>query len=180
LAGLIALFPELITVIPKYQKWAPVFVPLVFLSVNAAIAAFSTQLTNLLTSVGRIKTTLKLMVMWTSLSWVILPLLSKKWGISGAAVGYALVSLSSFVILYITKKILNWSIFNSIIKPLLASWVMGIILYLVKNIFPYNIYSFVLLVVFGIVTYSIMLYLLVGASLVEDVKKTIASIFSKK
>lgn len=180
LAGLIALFPELIVVIPKYQKWAPVFIPLAFLSVNAAIAAFSTQLTNLLTSVGRIKTTLKLMVMWTSLSWVVLPLLSRKWGISGAAIGYALVSISSFVILYITKKILNWSIFNSIVKPFLASSVMGIVLYLTKEILPYNIYSFVLLVVLGIVIYGILLYLLVGASLVEDVKKTIASIFSKK
>jgi len=180
LAGLIALFPELITVIPKYQKWAPVFVPLVFLSVNSAIAAFSTQLTNLLTSVGKIKTTLKLMVMWTSLSWLILPLLSRRWGISGAAVGYAIVGISSFIILYITKKVLNWSIFNSIIKPFLAALVMGCILYVAKNLLPYNLSSFVFLVFVGVLVYAGFLYLLVGGSLIDDVKKTIANIFSKK
>lgn len=176
LVGLLILFPVLITVIPKYQKWAPAFIPLIFLTLSASIAAFTTQLTNLLTSVGKIKITLKLMIMWTSLSWIFLPLLSRKWGINGAALGYAIVGISSFVVLYITKKILDWSIFNSIIKPALASLFMGVVFFAVRNNFGSSVFSLIILVLIGGIIYTSTLYLLVGRPLIDDVKRSVKSI----
>jgi teichuronic acid exporter len=179
LIGLISLFPILIYVIPKYQKWAPTFIPLIFLSYNSALAAVTTQLTNLLTSVGRIKTVLKLMIMWTSLSWIFLPFLSAKWGVNGTALGYAIVGSSSFIVFYILKKYINWSIINSAVKPLLASLLMGLVLFIAKGMLSYNILSFILLMLLGILIYAVSLYILIGSSLKEDVKKTITSVFSR-
>ncbi len=180
LIGVILLFPVLINVIPKYQKWIPAFIPLILISFNSGIAAVTTQLTNLLTSVGRIKTTLKLMVMWTSLSWIFLPFLSKKWGVNGAALGYAIVAVSSFIVFYIIKKIIDWSIMNSVIKPLTASVVMGVVLFSIRNILPYNLSSMIILIIIGVIVYALTIYLLVGYTLKEDVKKVIASFFNNE
>jgi PST family polysaccharide transporter/lipopolysaccharide exporter len=179
LIGLTLLFPVLISVIPKYQKWAPAFIPLILISFNSAIAAVTTQLTNLLTSVGKIKTTLKLMIMWTSLSWIFLPFLSKKWGVNGAALGYAIVGLSSFIVFYLIKKIVDWSILNSVIKPLVAASLMGAGLFFLKNILPYNILTLTALIATGAIIYGGLLYFLVGSSFFYDVKKGVKSIIGK-
>ena len=179
LMGLVALFPFLISVIPRYQKWAPALIPLVFLSFNSSIASVTTQLTNLLTSVGRIKTTLKLMVMWTALSWLFLPFLSKRFAENGAALGYAVVGLSSFIVFYLVKKIVDWSIFDVVVKPLTASLVMGGFLYFTAKLLTQNIVNLIFLIISGGLIYSVLLYLLIGRSLVDDVKKSVRAFAGK-
>ncbi len=179
LIGLISLFPVLITVIPKYQKWAPVFIPLIFLSFNTYLAAATTQLTNLLTSIGRIKITLRLMIMWTTLSWLFIPLLSKKLGVNGASLGYAIVGASSIIVFYLVKRYVDWSIKYAVVKPLLASLIMGTVLFCIKEIVPFNIYTFILLVLLGIFVYGVALYLFVGNLLKDDVKKSIQAFIKK-
>lgn len=172
LVGLSVLFPVLISVIPKYQKWQPAYIPLVLLSASSMWAAVTTQLTNLFASVGRIKTDLKLMLMWTSLTWLLVPLFSKLWGINGAAIAYLIVASSSFIVFILSKRILNWSIKNSVVNPLLASILMGITLYLFKTLFTeYSFASFILMVILGTIVYGLSLNFLVGKYLIEDVKK---------
>lgn len=178
--GLFITFPVLIRVIPRYLKWEPSYIPLFFFSLNAIIAGFTTQLTNLLNSVGKIKTTFKLMVMWTVLSWLFIPFLALRLGVSGAALGYALVGISSFVAFYIVKKFLNFAVYESIGKPLIAAVVMGIVLLFFLGILEFaQLISFVVLVVLGGLTYVGVLYILVGPSLLADAKKTFSSIFAK-
>ena len=179
LVGLISLFPMIITVVPKYQKWAPAFIPLIFLAINSSLASVTTQLTNLLTSVGRIKTTLKLMVMWTALSWLLLPLLSKRWGVDGTALGYAIVGSSAFIVFYLVKRFLNWSVFDAAGKPLIASVVMGIYLYFLGKQISANVFNLVFLVVTGGLLYALTAYLLIGKSLLDDVKKSIRAFIGK-
>ncbi|MFI5241328.1 MAG: oligosaccharide flippase family protein, partial [Microgenomates group bacterium] len=64
-SGIIVLAPVVIGIIPKYNQWLPAVVPLTFLAVNVLFAAVTTQLTNLLNAIGKIKITSLLMVMWT-------------------------------------------------------------------------------------------------------------------
>lgn len=176
LMGLAVLFPVLTTVIPKYQKWNPAYIPVIILSFNSAFGAATTQLTNLLTSTGKIKTTMKLMVMWTSLTWLLVPLLAKSWGVIGASSAYAAVSASSIIVFYLVKKDLNWSIYRSVITPLIASVCMGIFLYTLRSIFVYKMSTFVLTVALGGMFYLSVLFLLEGKKLINDIKKIIKSI----
>ena len=180
LVGLVIVFPVLITIIPKYAKWSPAYIPLIFLSVNSLWAAASTQLTNFLNSVGKIKTTFKLMIMWTALTWALVPVLSVKFGVNGAAFSYLLIGSSSVVVFYIVKRQLNWAIGRSVIVPLLASLVMGIILFILRGILPINKATTLLTLIFiGGLTYLGSLYLVLGGTLFEDVKKIYLSIFQK-
>ncbi len=178
--GLLLLFPNLISIIPRYEKWSPAYIPLIILSVSTVWSASTTQLTNLLASIGKIKTVVKLMVMWATLSWLLIPLLSKTWGVNGTAIGYSLVASSSIVVLIITRKIVNWSIKDAIGIPLLASSAMAIILSLSKLILTSNnIPNFIVLIAIGALVYCLVLYLLMGEKIVKDVKKIIHE-FKKK
>ena len=178
--GLIVLFPVLIEVIPKYKKWEPAYIPIILLSANTLIAAATTQLTNLLNSTGKIKTTMKLMVMWTTLTWILVPMLSIKYGVNGASLAYGLVSMSSFIVFYIVKKALNWSIYGSVVTPLIASLCMGLGLFLLKGLInKSSLLVFFVLIIFGSVIYASSLYLLEGKKLIEDVKKIITPFVKK-
>jgi len=71
--GIIILAPVLFQSIEKYHQWLPAVIPLMFLAINVYFAAVTTQLTNLLNAIGKIKITTALMVMWTVLTWVFVP-----------------------------------------------------------------------------------------------------------
>jgi O-antigen/teichoic acid export membrane protein len=179
IVGLLILAPILIEIVPRYEKWAPALMALSLISVNTVFAAVTTQLTNLLNSIGKIKTTFKLMVMWTTLSWILVPFLAIKYGVNGAALGYSLVGTSSIVAIYIARRHVKFSLAEAAVKPLVASANMAIVLLLVRSGLPYNLTSLGVLIGIGVVVYAISSYLLVGMSIVNDVKKGTKSLFSK-
>ncbi len=180
LVGMVILFPVILKIIPRYQKWEPAYIPLIFFSANAAIGAFTTQFTNTLNAIGKIKTTFKLMVMWTVLSWLFIPYLGTKANIIGASFGYFIVSVSSVIAFFVLKKLVKLDTFYSLGKPFIASFVMGVVLYITREFIDgMNLMKFGLLVFTGIFSYGVVLYILTGKVLFEDVKKTITNIFSR-
>lgn len=165
------LAPELINIIPKYERWRPALIPLYLLSINVFLAAATTQLTNLFNAIGKIKITFRLMVMWTVLSWLLIPFLSIKYGVNGAALAYALVGLSSVVAIYLAKRAIDFSITKSMGYPALASGIMGVVMVIIKNIVIQNLTGVVITGVVGIVTYLLFIYIIARKSFSEDVKK---------
>lgn len=177
--AIVVLFPVVINIIPKYQQWLPAIIPLTFLSINVIFAAITTQLTNLLNAIGKIKITSALMVMWTVLTWGLVPILAKKFGVEGAAAGYALVGLSSVVAIFIVKKFVNFSLVDGALRPLLASVVMGGALWVLRGLMPQSLITLIILIVTGLVAYGISVYALTGASLIADAKKGFAVLLKK-
>lgn len=177
--AIVILFPVVINIIPKYKQWIPAILPLTLLSINVLFAAVTTQLTNLLNAIGKIKITSGLMVMWTVLTWVFVPYLAKRFGVEGAAFGYALVGASSIVAIFIVKKYVDFSLTNGVLKPLMASIVMGITILVLRIMLPVNIATLGILIVIGIVVYTLCVSALVGVTLIEDAKKTFATLLKK-
>lgn len=178
--AIVILFPIVTNIIPKYQQWLPAIFPLMLLSINVLFAAVTTQLTNLLNAIGKIKITSILMVMWTVLTWVFVPFLAKRYGAGGAAAGYALVGFSSVVAIAIVKKYVNFSLTNGALKPFFASVVMGATLLVLRFMLPQSLATLGVLIVTGIVVYALCILALVGVSLIEDVKKAFPAVFKKQ
>lgn len=177
--GIVMLFPVVTNIIPKYHQWLPAVLPLTLLAVNVVFAAITTQLTNLLNAIGKIKITSIFMVMWTVLTWALVPFLAKKFGAGGAAAGYAVVGLSSVIVIFIVKKFVDFSLIDGALKPFFASVVMGVTLMVLRSMLPQNLASLGILVVVGIVVYALCILALVGASLLEDVKKSFSVLLKK-
>ncbi len=177
--GLLVLSPVLVEIIPRYDKWRPALIPLALISINTIFAAATTQLTNLLNAIGKIKTTFKLMVMWTVLTWAFVPYLAMKYSVNGAAAGYALVGASSVVAVYIVHKSVKFSLYKSVFTPAVASLVMGAILMVVRKMVSVSMTSVWLIGGLGVVVYMISMYFLVGLSIFQDAKRGLKAIFNK-
>lgn len=177
--AIVLLFPVVTNIIPKYHQWLPAILPLGLLSINVVFAAITTQLTNLLNAIGKIKITSMLMIMWTVLTWVFVPVLATKFGANGAAAGYAIVGLSSVVAIFIVKKYVDFSLVDGALKPFFASIVMGVTLLVLRHFLPQNVASLGILIVIGLVSYALCILALVGASLIEDVKKGFSAVIKK-
>ena len=179
LAGLLVLAPILVQIIPRYSKWSPALIPLMLIGVNTVFAAVTTQLTNLLNAIGKIKTTFKLMIMWTILTWLLVPLLAVKFGVTGAALGYALVGSSSVIAIFIAKKSVNFSLKESVVRPGIAALLMFVVLMVVKRFLLVEFLSVWILILAGVSLYILLMYLLSGPSLVRDIKLSFKTLFSK-
>jgi len=166
-AGLAVFAPQLIQLIPRYSKWQPALLALVLYCFNSAWASVSTPLTNTLNALGKVKTNTYLMLMWTALTWILVPYLAHRFGYNGVAYATALIALSSIVPVIIVKRMTGFSLINSIVKPLLATLVMiGSALFLTS--FPLIINIFISSLLF-----TITIYLLVGPDLFVQTWKKI-------
>jgi len=172
--GLITVTPMLIEIIPKYDKWQPALIALALISVNTFWAAVTTPLTNMLSATSRIGTTFKLMIMWTILSWILIPALSISFGVNGAALGYALVGFSSIIAIIIAKRVVSVDLWANAGKPFLGALIMGVVIYFVRGILPSSFASVFILMILGALTYILAAFLLVGKSLITDSKKIIS------
>ncbi|MGB6838807.1 MAG: oligosaccharide flippase family protein, partial [Microgenomates group bacterium] len=178
--GLVILAPLLVKIIPRYEKWEPALIPLFLISINTVFAAATTQLTNLLNSIGKIKVTFKLMIMWTVLTWIFIPAMAIKFGVNGAAAGYALVGSSSIIAVYIARRYVKFSLVEGVFRPVFAAAIMGAVLFFVRRILPVSLYSVGLLIGIGMVVYMTAIYLLVGSSIIADVKKVFNNLIPRR
>lgn len=152
---LVLLAPVLTEVIPKYNKWNPALFALTLISATSALAAITTPLTNMLNAIGKIAVTFKLMVMWTVLTWALVPILSILYGLNGAAAGFALVGLSSIVGIIVASRFIDINYLQIVGKPLTASILMGILVFILQRLLPLSFFSVILLVVTGLFLYGL-------------------------
>jgi len=169
IAGLVTLAPYFITTIPKYGKWEPAVLSLVFFSLSAVFSSVSTPLTNALNAIGKIKITLYLMIFWTAITWIFTPIAISLIGFNGVAVASAVISLSVFIVIYIVKKYVDINIF--IISPLVGSaLVMGVFIYLLGPVFSKNIFSVLFLGFLGLMVYASTMFLLAKQEIISNIR----------
>lgn len=168
ITGMVVLMPYLLLLIPRYQKWEPAMLSVVFFGINAALSAISTPLTNALNAIGKIKITLYLMIFWTVATWVLTPLAIMMMGFTGVSVASAVIASSVVIVVVITNKFIPIRIFGLIIRPLLATVVMGIVLWSIGPYLITSISTFLFVVVLGAVVYASVMLLLAKKQLLED------------
>src|SRR6185312_3225654 len=70
--GLAAIMPSVVTYITT-TKWEPALPSFYLFALSTLFSVVSTVFTNALNAMGHIKVTLKLMVFWTILTWILTP-----------------------------------------------------------------------------------------------------------
>lgn len=177
--GVWLLAPLLIEIIPNYAKWEPSLTPLGFMTINVLFAAVTTQLTNMLAAIGKIKIVSKLIIMWAVLTIVLVPGLGYLYGINGAALGYALVSATSVIAIAIAKTYVDFSVKDGVGRTGLATICMAVVLLVTRQLAPPTLTALVVVILMGGVSYLAASYFLIGDSLILDVKKFIKAFFNR-
>ncbi len=113
-----------IEVFPVYAKWQPALWSLVFFTLSIGWSAFSTPLTNTLNAIGKISQTLKLMILWTILTWILTPLFVIWLGYVGVSIAALVIGFTSILSVYMLHKHLPVRVWDSLWRQLLASAIL--------------------------------------------------------
>lgn len=151
----------LINLIPRYTKWLPAVIPLYLYIFNAAWASISTMITNTLNAIGKIKSTFKLMMMWTGLTWTLFPLLAFKYGYLGVSYAVGIIAVSSVFSIIILKKYLDFSLFISLKSPFFASLILALYCLFTRPLITTFI-SLIITMSMGVVIYALVTLCLEG------------------
>lgn len=161
---------NLINIFPRYMKWEPALVSLYFLCAQAAVAGLTNILVNVLDATGKVKTTLRLMIMWIIATWVLTIIFIRIWGFTGISVAAFVVSLTIVVVIRLVKKEIDFNFFGSIWKQVLACIVMGIVVHYLLGIFTNNLIMLMLANAFGFIMYVVVMFTLAKNELIENTK----------
>jgi O-antigen/teichoic acid export membrane protein len=167
LVGLMLLASPLVTYLPRYAKWQPALLVLYFFCVQACFSAVSTTLTNTLNATGRIKVTLKLMIMWTIMTWIFTPVFISFWGYQGVAPAALLVAMTVALPVYLVKRFADFDIWGNVGKPLVSALIMAGLLLLLRPFLGKNLVGVALLAVVGAIIYSGTIWWLAGEKVKE-------------
>jgi len=151
--GIMAIGPQAVSSIAGYSKWQPALPLLYFFSINALFASVNTTLTNTLFAIGEVKIVLKLMILWTVLTWVLTYILILQFGYIGVGVSSALVAASTTVIIYFVKKTIPLKVIKNIIGPFGISIIMFIVVSLLTSHYGNSVFGLILSIVTGIFIY---------------------------
>ena len=125
LIGMVVFILPVLAVFPVYQKWEPAVLSLMLFTISIGWSAVSTPLSNTLNAVGQINITLKLMMMWTGLTWIITPILLRYIGYEAVAVAALLISFTSLLPAYYVKKIVPINFTDAVWRQTVSALAMA-------------------------------------------------------
>ncbi len=174
LSGLILTSSYFISFIPHYQKWQPALFSLYFFSLNAAVSSLSNILVTALDATGRVKTTLKLMVFWTTLTWILTPLFIYFFGYNGVAAASFLITLTIVITIYLVKKTVDFSFWQSIQHPFWATLIMSLVVFVSLKTLAFNLIMLFVVIIIGIISYALSIWVLAKKEIVKELSFLLA------
>lgn len=173
LVGLAFVVKPLVFLIPKYIKWEPALTSLYLFIISSILASLSSPLVNALNAIGKIKTTLKLMIMWTVLVWILTPILIFAVGFNGVALAQALMGITFLIVIYTTKKYITFSVLKNIYPAAIATLLMSLGLYSILPLLSHSFFEVVLLALFGVIIYIVSLWIITWGKVWYEIQKVI-------
>ena len=179
LIGMIFVIKPLVFLIPRYIKWEPALTSLYLFVVVSILASLSSPLVNALNAIGKIRTTLKLMIMWTALVWLLTPIFISKIGFNGVALTQALIGLTLVVVIYVAKKYVKFAIFKNIYPAAAATILMAVVLFWASPFLSQSLFELVILIGVGVIIYTLSLWIVTWGKVWREVQKVLAVLHSK-
>ncbi|MDH5532863.1 MAG: oligosaccharide flippase family protein [Candidatus Pacebacteria bacterium] len=139
IAGMSLFITPLTHVIPKFVKWQPAIISFTLFSLSIGWSAISSPLTNTLNAIGKIDTTLRLMVMWTALTWLVTPVMIYFFGFNGVALAGFLISFTSFLPVVYVKKLIPINFMDQVWRQFGATIAMAVVGLMGMNIWKLSI-----------------------------------------
>jgi PST family polysaccharide transporter len=167
---LIMMIIPMMHIIPRLLQWEPAVFSFYLFSLTSIMAAFSSPVVNALNALGYIKSTLVLMVIWTILTWILVPILVFTVGWNGVPVAAFIIGFTSFMPFIIIRKYLQFRLIKPLIKPAFSTLIIGIPLWLFSS-FAINIISVVILLVCTGILYLLCIFILMKEEVLPYIPK---------
>ena len=170
LVGMAVLAYPLTEAFPAYAKWQPALPSLYFFCLNIALAAIANPFISALNAMGKINTTLKLMVMMTAATWLLTPLVWHWYGYLAVAIVSAMVAAMSLGGYFILNKTIPTKLLTNIKVPLIASLIMGAAVMVSEQWLTPTFFHLIILAGWGFITYTAAVLLFGPSQLFKQLK----------
>lgn len=127
LAGMAAFIFPLLRVFPVFSHWQPAVWSLIFFTLSIAGGALSTPITNTLNAIGKVTTTLRLMIIWTVLTWLVTPVTIYFFGYTGVSIAALLISFTSFLPFLYIRKVVSLNVIDQVWRQSFGAVVIGVV-----------------------------------------------------
>lgn len=168
--GMLFMVKPMIEVIPRYTKWEPALFSFYLFTISSVLATFSSPVVNALNATGRVKITFYLMIVWTTLTWALVPLSVKVWGYDGVAISAVIIGFTSFLPYFVMRNDISMNVLSVLKKPAIAVLVMGSGLWLLFQLIIEAKLRLLIGIPVGIGIYSLVTYRLLGPQLYPYLK----------
>lgn len=156
-ALLVLAIHHLVNLIPKYSKWEPAVFSFYLFSFSSVIASFSSPLVNALNALGKIKITLILMILWTILTWILVPILIVIYGFNGVALAAVVISFTGILPILMLRRVIEFNFLRPIYKPLVSTLVMIVPVYFLLNQYQ-NLTGVIFSLFVGVFIYALFIW----------------------
>ncbi len=169
--SMIVLVDYVVDTIPRYQKWEPALFSFYLFSITVILSSLSSLSTNIIQSLGKIKIILKLMVLWTTLTWLLIPVFIRYYGYNGVAIASLLISITSVIPIFIIHKLTSFSIQKTLSKPVLIGLTTILVMWFSKFLVNLpTVYELVLVATLGLIFYILLLIKFSLAEIMQIIK----------
>lgn len=178
--GMAITAPVIFSIIPGFEKWLPSTTAIYFFSATSIIGSISTILTNTLNSIGKVKRTLGLMIMWIVLIWTFTIILMDTYGYNGVAIAAALTSSSSIIVIPMVRRYLSIEVFKEVLPAFVSSVLMILVVLFFRQNTQSSFVNLALMISLGAATYLISMFVLFGHKTLSELRSLINLVKLKK
>lgn len=168
--GAIFIFDSLLKVVPGYfAKWHESLFSFYFFSLSAIFVSLSSPFINLFNAIGKVKYSLYFMILWTVISWSLIPIFIKVFGMNGISIAFFIMSLTFIFVLITSKRFVKFSLLEFISGNIIATFFMAVYLVLMRliliNYFGSPLAHLIISIVGGALVYLSIEYIRKGKAL---------------
>ena len=165
-----ALIPEFVSVVFT-SKWAPAIPAFYFYSIRMLGSNITTLHISVLNGLGHVRTSLRILLWWTLVDWVLAVTLCLWVGFQGVAMAYAISVIPiSFWLLFVLNQQVKIQLYQVLYQPLMVSGLAATLVWVVKSYTQPSWLSITILSLMGVSTYIALLMLTEGGSLLKEIR----------
>lgn len=178
--GAMFIFNSLLKIVPGYYaKWSNSLFSFYFFSLSAFFVSMTTPFVNLFNAIGKIKISLYFMILWTALTWILIPPSVKFFGYNSISVNFFIMSLTSIIVFFVAKRYVNFSS-SSIKIPLIATLTMTLYLLFIKILFNFYYQNIILNLILSIIGAALIYFLMIVKTKGKSVYLELIDLFKVK
>ncbi len=159
IVGTALIFPDFLKIFPSYyQKWSQSIGMFYLFSIASLFVIFNSPLINFFNAIGKVKTSLKFMILWTALMWIGVVAAVNLFEYRYIPVVFILIGLSFLLVIKTAKSYLNFWVIPAVKTTLIATLSLISAVILAKFVLSYlqlpNLQRTLFLVIAGASAYT--------------------------
>jgi O-antigen/teichoic acid export membrane protein len=142
--------PHLINLIPKYGKWTEALPYFNIFVISSMITSFGAPFLTALNALKKVSIPFITMIVWTAISWILVPLLSNIYGFYGFPLTHLVISLTYIIVIFVARRHIHITFFKDIGIILMSSLFAALCVFVLN----YYISSIVVLILSVLIGYA--------------------------